>query len=112
MKLRLDDLDVQSFEVSPGPDLRGTVVGKGDSEPGYCTNDPIGCEQYYTVQTCPATCAFNCPTDTCPVQTWEGMAGCATGGPMNSCQGATNCGFCQFPSNAYSCLGCGPEDHG
>jgi hypothetical protein len=73
LKLRLDDLSVETFQTAPAENARGTVLGNDDSDPtdgtcgGYATCD-ASCEGscYNTCNntcgggTCDGTCGFTC----------------------------------------------------
>lgn len=78
-KLRLDDLAVESFDVSAVPGGRGTVLGREVTEEGAatCADDPtrgpVSC----------AACSFTCPV---------------------SCNGT-----CTLCTEGWTCYGCPPE---
>jgi hypothetical protein len=58
LKLRLDDLAVETFDATPAKAERGTVVGRQESEPTLCTDQ--GC-----VTACYLTCHPTCQPETC-----------------------------------------------
>ncbi|HET7233962.1 MAG TPA: hypothetical protein VFJ16_28380 [Longimicrobium sp.] len=58
-KLRIEDLGVESFEVSEASTERGTVRGNEDSGPPNCFSGVESC-----LGTCEDTCGLTC-WDTC-----------------------------------------------
>ncbi len=103
MKLRLEDLEVESFETAPegDPTPQGTVFayispGPGNTCDAGCTNSTCG------GTTCQATCVSTC-NQTCP-PTCHTCAG--TCGPTcQTCGGA--CGVtCPESCGTFACFYC------
>jgi hypothetical protein len=65
-KLRIDDLQVDTFVVAGADAKRGTVRAHGQSEPYVCASGVWTC-----LETCEDTCGL-----TCPASCWATCASC------------------------------------
>jgi hypothetical protein len=98
--LKLEDLRVETFEVSPHRhDSSGTVFANADTDGGvHCGNDTLHTECFVTQ--CTPTCVFaqTCVDNTCPQTCAETCATCdytcwGTCGQNNTCVDSCN-GLC------------------
>lgn len=95
LRLRMEDLAVESFDSSPARPQRGTVMGQETWYPTECT-----CQGQYTcVESCPQTCWETCDA-TCPWNhtCWETCGLTCDDPTCLTCEGNTcvNCPTAEF----------------
>jgi hypothetical protein len=65
LKLRLDDLQVDTFQTTPVPNEKGTVFGEQCTCPGVNT-----CDATCAGPTCNASCQASCVDNTCAIDVY------------------------------------------
>ena len=80
--LKIDDLEVVSFETAGQAEARGTVKGHNPPRPSF----PVGTCEEPTYGMMEQTCAYTCPA----ACVWMGDTSVA------GCTGVTVCGGCQY----------------
>ncbi|HEX6910760.1 MAG TPA: pinensin family lanthipeptide, partial [Longimicrobium sp.] len=69
LSLRIDELEIESFETHLEPENRGTVVGQQETPYAWICTAEVSCD--YGCDTINYSCptAVNCQTQTCPSDT-------------------------------------------